>query len=165
MSLSEDATRIVGRVQYASSSNQIVGFVFPINKDNGMPIPNTYQARTANEMIDHFTNGNPISSFVNVVMAQPLGSMQKVPPFCLLLFGSDSKYGRVDVSRRWKLITDALKKLHIQVLIISSDSDPKYNSSMRESLGRICLMVLIGLGAEFKVMEKITRFTYKTQRI
>jgi len=35
--LSEDATRITGRIQYDSSTNQLIGFVLPFD-DQGMPI-------------------------------------------------------------------------------------------------------------------------------
>lgn len=38
VSLSEDATRIIGRVQYDRKTNQVIGFVQPIAKENGMPI-------------------------------------------------------------------------------------------------------------------------------
>lgn len=70
-------------------------------------------------------------------MAQPMGSAQKFPAFCLLLFGSDAQYTHADVCHRWEFIVNELKKLNIDVLSISSDSDPKYNSSMRKlsSLG------------------------------
>lgn len=37
--LSEDATRIVGRLQYNKNTNQIVGFTLPIHSMTGMPIP------------------------------------------------------------------------------------------------------------------------------
>lgn len=50
VSLSEDATSIIGRVQYDSSSNQVVGFTLPLNKSNGMPIPYSFPARTAEEI-------------------------------------------------------------------------------------------------------------------
>lgn len=61
-------------------------------------------------------------------MAQPLAD---VPPFCLAMFGSDSKYTSEDVENRWKYITNELSKLNINVLVIASDSDPKYNRAMR----------------------------------
>lgn len=61
--LSEDATRITSRVQYDSSSNEIVGFVLPFDK-NGMPIKSTYMARSAQEIKEHFDNNHPISSQV-----------------------------------------------------------------------------------------------------
>lgn len=127
--LSEDATRVVGRIQYDSPSNQIVGFVLPIDKQTGMPITGSYPARNAEEILKTFSCGNSISSFVIVVMAQPLADM---PPFCLAMFGSDSKYTSEDVENRWKFITSELEKQNIKVVAISSDSDPKYNRVMRK---------------------------------
>lgn len=127
--LSEDATRIVGKVQYDSSSNQLIGFVLPISNSTGLPIPFSYPARDAAEIINHFRNGNSVASFLNVIMAQPLGG---APPFCLLLFGSDNRYTAKDVLNRWQSITLELKKLGITVLTFASDSDPKYNSAMRQ---------------------------------
>lgn len=129
VSLSEDATRIIGRVQYDARSNQIVGFVLPSNENNGMPIPYSFNARNAKEIATHFFSGNNISSFVNVIMAQPLAD---VPPFCLLLFGSNSRYTTADVANRWEFLIQKLSDLNIRVLTISSDSDPKYNSAMRK---------------------------------
>lgn len=135
VSLSEDATRTVGKVQYDQKTNQLVGFVLPTNSVNGMPIPFSYQARNANEILNHFSCSNSISTFLNVVMAQPI--VTNVPAFCLLLFGSDNRYSSQDVLMRWKHIVVELKKLDIKVLAISSDSDPRYNGAMRQfsSLG------------------------------
>lgn len=45
--ISTDATRISGRVQYDSKSNQCVGFVPPLK--NGMPVPFSCPARNAEE--------------------------------------------------------------------------------------------------------------------
>lgn len=55
-----------------------------------------------------------------------------VPPFCLLIFGTDNKQSAEDVSNRWKHITSELKKVGIEVITIASDSDPKYNTAMRK---------------------------------
>lgn len=46
VALSEDATRITGRVQYNSRSNDIIGFPLPIDK-SGLPMPGIYMARCA----------------------------------------------------------------------------------------------------------------------
>lgn len=128
VALSEDATRVNGVVQYDAKTNQLMGFVLPTNSDNGMPIPCSFNARNADEIIKHFVNKNVVGNFVNVIMAQPLAD---VAPFCLLLFASDSTYTALDVSNRWKYIFEKLKAVGIDVLTISSDSDPKYNSAMR----------------------------------
>lgn len=98
VSLSEDATRIAGRIQYDSQSNEIIGFVLPSDKETGMPIPHSYRARNAEEILHHFSNTKAIANYVNVVMAQPIAD---VAPFCLLVYGSDSKYSAEDVMNRY----------------------------------------------------------------
>lgn len=128
VSLSEDATRIVGKVQYDSITNQLVGFIPPINSQNGMPVALTFPARNTEEMFDHF-NSNLPSHFLNIIMAQPIAH---VPSFCLLIFGSDNKYTANEVSMRWEYITCELKKLNIKVITVASDSDPRYNAAMRQ---------------------------------
>lgn len=137
VSLSEDATRIEGKIQYDLKTNQMIGFVLPINHQTGMPIPYSYNARNASEIFEHFASGNEAAHFVNVIMGQPLA---KVAPFCLLIYGSNGKYTTEDVSKKWLFIVDQLKNVNITVLSISSDSDPKYNSAMRKNshLGLPC---------------------------
>lgn len=129
VSLSEDATSIEGRPQYDSKTNQIMGLVLPINKCNGMPIPKSYPARSADEMASYFLNQIPTAKLVNVIIAQPLAN---VSPFCLLLFTSDAKYTAEHVAKWWKYVTAELLKLKIHVLSISSDSYSTYNSAMRK---------------------------------
>lgn len=130
VSLSEDATRIVGRVQYDGKINQVIGFVQPINRKNGMPVPFSFPARDVDEIMQYFDGTLNESTFLNVIMAQPIGSKES-HAFCLMLFGSDNKYTSVDVCNRWNFIIDALNGLGIVVLNVSSDSDPRYNAAMR----------------------------------
>lgn len=127
VSIAEDATRITNRIQYNKKTNELIGFVLPLNYD-GLPIPMTYKAKSAETMHRLFTSKVPVANHMNAIMAQPLG---KVPPFCLLLFGTDTKYTAKQVSKRWKFIVDELNNRNIKVLTISSDSDPKYNCAMR----------------------------------
>lgn len=131
VALSEDATRITGVVQYDVRTNQLMGFALPINSTNGIPIPYSFKARTADEIMRHFIRQNEVGHFVNVIMAQPIAN---VDAFCLLLFASDSKYTSLDVSNRWTYIIEQLEAVHISVIVISSDSDPKYNSAMRRDM-------------------------------
>lgn len=126
--ISEDATRIVGKVQYDSKSNQLVGFVLPLNSRTGMPIPFVYPARNSKEIIKHFNDNNQLSSYLNVIMAQPVAN---VPPFCLAIFGSDNKYSAYDVAQRWNFINEQLAEVDVKALTFASDSDPKFNSAMR----------------------------------
>lgn len=130
VTISEDATRIQGRVQYDSRSNQLVGFVLPMNPVTGLPTPFAYKARGMEEIVGHFVSGIPTASFVNTIMVQPIA---KVPPFCLLLFGTDCRFTSENVSTRWKHVVSELENVNIDVLTIASDSDPKFNSAMRRN--------------------------------
>lgn len=126
VSLSEDATRIENRIEYDPNTNQLIGFVLPLNEENGMPEPFVYKAESAVQIVEHFNA--PISDSLTTIMAQPLGGSSS---FCLMVFGSDNRYTANDVSKRWQHIVSTLKQLGIGVLSISSDSDPKFNKAMR----------------------------------
>lgn len=126
VSLSEDSTRIENRIEYDPHTNQLIGFVLPINEENGMPQPFIYKAESAGQIIEHFDA--PISESLTTIIAQPLGGASS---FCLMLFGSDNRYTAIHVSKRWKYIVNELKQLGIGVVAISSDSDPKFNKAMR----------------------------------
>lgn len=175
VSLSEDATRIVGTVQYDSRTNQLIGFVLPINKKNGMPIPFSYSARNADEIYKHFSNENSVSSYLNVIMAQPVA--KNAAPFCLLIYGSDNKYTGNDVSKRWRFIRDQLADSGIETLTISSDSDPRYNAAMKElsrlgnkseefgkwfSFGKMSLHTTIYVQDSTHIATKLRNFLLKT---
>lgn len=130
VSLSEDATRIENRVQYDKRTNQLIGFTLPTNPKNGMPTPFVYKARSSDEIIAHFSSGVPTSHFVNTIMANPISG---IPPFCLLIYGSDSRYTSDEVVKRWSYISGELEKLGISVLTFASDSDPRYNTAMKRT--------------------------------
>lgn len=130
VALSEDATCIEGKIQYNAKTNQVSGFVLPLNKNNGMPVPLSFPAQNVAEIVEHFSRKNEVAKFVNVVMAQPVSV--DCPAFPLLLFASDGKYTAEDVTRRWAHITNELSKVNIKTLTIASDSEPKFNSAMRK---------------------------------
>lgn len=137
VSLSEDATRINDRIQYDSATNQLVGFVLPLNPENGMPIADSYHANSAADIERCFYDvktgaEKKRSTNINVVMAQPL--VKSIPAFCILIFGTDSKYTTDDIVKRWAYIEDELAKRNIKVVSFASDSDPKFNSAMRRHL-------------------------------
>lgn len=128
VALSEDATSIEGRIQYDNRTNQIYGFVLPLDDKNGMPIPYSYPARSGEEIVYHFNNNNSIAKYVNVIMARPLANF---PPFPLLIFGTDNIFKTHHVIKRRNFIENELKKVNIKVLTFSSDSDSRFNSAMR----------------------------------
>lgn len=158
-SLSEDATRITGRVQYDQKNNQIVGFVLPVDS-NSMPISRSYPARTASEIERYFYDvelrkEKQPANYINVVMAQPL--VRGIPPICLMLYGTDNKYSAIAVGKRWAHISSLLQQNGIKVIAFGSDSDPRSNSAMRKHLqfGAIrdiqCEAVPGWFGAEFNI--------------
>lgn len=106
--LSEDATKITPKIQYDPNTNQLVGFVLLFDK-HGMPKTNSFNARNAKEIEEHFKNGIEAST-VYVVMAQPI--KQGIPPFCLQLFGSNNKFTAQDVLKRWHYTKAELKKVN-----------------------------------------------------
>lgn len=128
VSLSEDGTRITSKVQYDPHTNELVGFVLPIDNASGMPIAGSYKARSIDEIYKHFNDQHPVGDNANVVMAQSI--VEGVPPFCLLIFTTDGKYTSKHVEMRWKFIANELGKRGIKVLTIASDSEPRYNSAM-----------------------------------
>lgn len=128
VALSEDATRVESKVQYDARTNQLVGFVLPIDENNGMPIPFYFKARTAEEILQHFAENPPVSNFINTIMAQPLSGAE---PFCLAIFGSNNQYTSHDVANRWNYIATELQENGIGVFSLSSDCDTKYSSAMR----------------------------------
>lgn len=104
--LSEDATGIVSKVEYDSTANELVGLLLPIHEMTGMPNAHSFMARSANEIAVHM--GNPLSSLIYIVMAQSL--KENVPPFTLLMYGTDNKFKTNSVLHRWKFIEQELKK-------------------------------------------------------
>lgn len=156
--LSEDATKIENRVQYDSKKNILVGFVPPLDQ-NGMPIPLTFKARHAEEIVQHFCNNNNTSTNIITVMAQPIGN---APPFCVLVFGTDDIFVAEDIAKRWNYLKDELKKIGIDVLTFSSDSDSKFNRAMRKNSHLGCKSVTFD-AAWFKCGGDVTSIPYYVQ--
>lgn len=99
-----------------------------------MPISKYYKASSAAEIESCFYNistgeERQAAQLLNAIMAQPLSS--GIPPFCLMLFGADKHYNADDIAKRWSFVVKELKKRNITVLVIASDSDPKYNAAMK----------------------------------
>lgn len=104
--LSEDASAIVSKIEYDHRTNQMVGIVLPIEPNNGMPIPFSFQARNVEEIQSNMKQNK--STSVYMIMAQPLAT--NAPPFILQLFGTDNKFKAKHVILRWKHTIDELKR-------------------------------------------------------
>lgn len=97
--IEEDASGIVDKYSYDSSTNQIIGLVLPLDSKTGMPIPFTFTPQSVDEMEDFIKK--PKSTLVYFVLAQPI--KENVPPFILQIYGIDNKFKSADVLQRWKL--------------------------------------------------------------
>jgi len=125
VSISEDATRIITRVEYDSSNDQCVGFVLPIR--DGMIQCRAYEATSFDTITEMFKT-RPLSKFAYVYVAQPLSD--EVPSFCLARIGTDNKFDYQSILFRWKYIFSELKKRSIQVINFSSDGDSRLLKAM-----------------------------------
>lgn len=133
--LAEDATGIVPKLEYDSSTNQIIGLSLPINENTGLPMSYSYLARTENEIKSHLTKKN-MAKLVYVVLAQPLS--ERCPPFPLMIFGTDNTFTTKHVLCRWEYIINELKIHGVRVLGIATDADTRMLSAMkyRTKLGK-----------------------------
>lgn len=84
--ISEDATRVNGRIQYHSATNQVVGFTLPLDSD-GIPIVGSYLTSSAEKMCNYFDECDT-SNYVYCIIAQPLCDNASV--FCLAMFGTNN---------------------------------------------------------------------------
>lgn len=73
--VSEDGTRITGRLQYDPGTNQIVGLLLPLD-ENGMPKSKSFMATNASAMNKH-VNNNQVTATVSFLPAQCLDFILK----------------------------------------------------------------------------------------
>lgn len=104
--LCEDATGINTKIEYDSTTNQLVGLVLPTDIKTGMPVSHTYLARSVEEIQNNIKK--PQSTLVYVVLAQPI--MPKVPPYILQVFGTDNTFTSEHVLKRWDHTLSELKR-------------------------------------------------------
>ena len=100
ITIGEDATRVISRVEYDSTTNRCVGFVLPLNK-NGLPEIDSFLALSFEGIENMFTNHTK-AKYAYVYMAQPLD--KNVPAFCLACFGTDNKFTAEHIVLRWQTI-------------------------------------------------------------
>ena len=126
VSISEDATRVITRVEYDSYSNKIVGFVLPLD-DNSLPKINSFVA-TSFEVIETMFGSSNKASYAYIYMAQPM--VLNVPPFCLALLGTDNHFDAKAVIQRWKYIVKECANRKIEVISFGSDGDSRLLTAM-----------------------------------
>lgn len=128
--ISEDATKITGRVQYDPSTNQIVGFPLPYDSD-GVPISLAYPAESASLIMSYFEKHSAAQN-AQVIMAQPVRHGSSA--FVLGIFGTDNRFKADVPQKRWNWIKSEAEKESILVLGTSTDGDPKFLKAMESLL-------------------------------
>ncbi|CAH1183949.1 unnamed protein product [Phaedon cochleariae] len=125
--ISEDATRITGRIQYNPTSDTLVGFVSPF-EENGLPQKNAFVTSSAQEIESYFQNINK-ANYAYIIMAQT--PIDKSPSFCVGVFGTDNRFTYTDCLRRLTTIKMEAEKYGIKVIGFSSDGDARLMKCMR----------------------------------
>ena len=130
VSIGEDATRVIARVDYDCETDRCVGFVLPVDK-NGLPEVDSFLAVSFSAIENMFSTA-PLAKYAYVYMAQPL--CQGVPPFCLACMGTDNKFTAQHVMLRWKHIYMGCWKRNILVVSFGGDGDSRLMKAMRISV-------------------------------
>lgn len=121
IAISEDATRVIAKVDYDPEYNTLIGLVCPCD-ENGIPIADIYRFTNFDSVKDILENAEK-AKLVYTFIAQPL--QQHVPSFCLALFGTNIKFDSEDVLRRWEFINSECIKRKTAVISFAADGDPK----------------------------------------
>ena len=129
VSIGEDATRIISRVDYDHKTNRCVGFVLPVDQD-GLPLVDSFLA-VSFKAIEGMFNSSTVAKYAYVYMAQSLSL--HTPPFCLCCMGTDNKFTAVEVVKRWQYIASECKKRGIHVASFGGDGDSRLMKAMRIS--------------------------------
>ena len=120
VSIGEDATRIICRVEYDIRTNRCVGF--------GLPEVDSFSA-TSFDAIEKMFTTQSVAKYAYVYMAQPLDL--NVPAFCLACFGTNNRFTTDHVLSRWKHIGMECSKRKIQVVSFGGDGDSRIMKAMR----------------------------------
>lgn len=128
ISVGEDTTRVISRVEYDCETDRCVGFVLPLNK-SGLPEVDLFLAISFKAIEQMFTN----AKYAYVYMAKPL--TLNAPPFCLACFGTDDKFTAEHVMLRWQHICQECQKRGVTVLSFGGDGDSCLMKGMWVSVG------------------------------
>jgi len=126
VSISEDATRIVSRVEYDRESNRMVGFILPCD-DAGLPLADSFLATTF-EAIEECFKTQQMSKLAYVYVAQCI-----LPPFCLGCVGINNVFTATDVLKRWVHIYSQYQERSIRIVSFGVDGDYRLLRTMKIS--------------------------------
>lgn len=126
VTIAEDATRVIARVDYDNETDRCIGFVLPIDK-HGLPKTDSFLA-TSFSSIEKMFAEFPVARYAYVYMAQPVH--QNVPPFCLSCLGTNNKFTAQEVLLRWKYIADECATRNITIISFGGDGDSRVLKAM-----------------------------------
>ena len=112
VSVGEDATRVISRIEYDSETDKLVGFVLPCDRD-GLPICDSFIATSFETMKSYFDNAS-LAKYAFVYVVQPL--TKGVSPFCLACIATDNKFNAEVIMKRWQYIHDQLNQRGIHLV-------------------------------------------------
>ena len=129
MSIGEDATRVISRVEYDSNTNRLVGFVLPLNKE-GLLLTDSFVATSFEAIEDAFATRTK-ANYAFTYMAQSLS--EGAPSFCLACIGTDNRFDAEVVLNRWTYIFNQCKKRGISIISFGADGDTREMKAMQVS--------------------------------
>jgi len=135
ISIGEDATRVIARIDYDCETDRCVGFVLPVDSD-GLPLVDSFLAVSYKAIEDMFLSATK-AKYAYVYMAQPMSL--NAPPFCLACIGSDNKFTAQHVLLRWKYIYEECSRRGLIVVSFGGDGDSRVMSAMKESTSLLSL--------------------------
>lgn len=135
VTVGEDATRIIARIDYDNQTNRCVGFVLPID-DKGLPIVDSFLAVSFQRMEEMFKTSE-ISKYAYILYYMVQALCNGVPPFCLscICMGTNNKFTAMEVLKRWQYIITECEKRNIYIVSFGGDGDSRIMKAMRMSVG------------------------------
>ena len=117
---SEDATGVVKKIKYDSTTNTFNGFPTPL--DRGVPIKEYYQADSY-DTLKFWFNSIDKAALLNVHMIQPVQSSNQsnIPsPYLLSAYGIDNTATATDILQRWWYIFNQFLQRNIRIIGFST---------------------------------------------
>ena len=131
VTIGEDATHVISRVEYDKQTDRCVGFVLPMN-EKGLPMVDSFLA-SSYEAIERMFSTSVISKYAYVCIVKPLDFQS--PSFFLGFIGSNNRFDAETVLFRLKYIVSECQKCGIHILSFKSDGDTRLMKAMKECTG------------------------------
>ena len=125
-----DDTRIINKVEYDSAPDRFVGFCLPT--ENGLPITNTFQLETFDQIKFAYDNTS-IGKYAHCIVVKSINT--SVPSFVLFVLCTDSKYDHQIILRRWRYVEEQLQKYEITVISNGADGAGPFLKAMTTKTG------------------------------